>query len=222
MLILFLVAAGICPKAVTAHEQRGIWLWDTAELLPDSSRQKKFLTFLDNLPGTVRKVDMVYLYSTSGFLRSRDKRLGKAVHHSGALSFTETFIAYQKASGPNERFDGFQYDVEPHTLSAYNNPKYRDRIKIRFIELLKKTATALRAHSDTTPFGITVSAHHPEDFISRMLEHVDYLAVMDYMDTSKRILHYAQKYVRLADRLNKAIYIGLETQPPAVDGGGAP
>jgi len=222
-------------QGVPEKRHRALWVWITEQIISKEDTKKEFLHFLKNLPETESKITTVYLYVTTGMLKSQKGQIRDlirsihekgveveflngtadwAIHHSGALYAIKAFNKYQQSVAAAEMFDGFQFDVEPHILPAYRKDEFKKRIDKKFLELIEKSANELKKGKKKVRFGLAVPTLFTKEYIMEVYKHADYLAVMDYVDRANRILHNAMKFIEAADELGKKVVIGLETQIP--------
>ena len=224
-------SAATRPQSLDPSLSRGLWVWITAELVNDLEKQAEFIKFIKNPLETNKPIQDVFLYTTRIMLKSKElpewirriRATGARVHflngdpvwawqHNAPLKLIDSFVDYQNSVDDEARFDGFQFDIEPHLLPGYK--KRREAVNARFVQLLEECHQKLRGHDWPVWFGMAAAIGLDEPMIRMILSYVDYIAVMDYLDRSDRIIFHGKPFVDIADEMGKKVYIGLETQLP--------
>ena len=150
------------------------------------------------------------------------------------ISAGKTYLDYvikfnAEAVDSTERFDGIQYDVEPYLNSGWSVPSQREDIWNGFIELLTYCQTKVDSLNDGTYFGVAIPRWYDSTtgwlnnrsgiyYFQQLMNLVDYVAIMDYVDTPDRIIKDAGYEVMYAGQIGKRVVIGVETQsvdPPS-------
>ena len=143
---------------------------------------------------------------------------------SAGESYIDSYFKFNsEVSDPSERFDGVQYDVEPYLNSGWGDPSTRQQIWDGFIELLTYCQTKIDSLNDGSYFGVAIPRWYDSQtgwpnnksgiyYMHQLLDLVDYVAIMDYVDTSSRIIKDAGAEVLYADQIGKRVVIGVETQ----------
>jgi hypothetical protein len=140
-----------------------------------------------------------------------------AANHGDALAYLRDVLAYN-ASEPfaQTRFDGFQYDVEPYLLKEWPAPQLRRD----FLALLERARTEITASGKgitaaSFPLGAAIPRWFDQvslNYMDRaMLDRVDYLALMDYVDSAERLIADAENEIAFAAKADKRVVIGVET-----------
>ena len=128
-----------------------------------------------------------------------------------------------EAADSSERFDGIQFDVEPYLNSGWRDPSTRETIWNGFMELLTYCQTKVDSLDDGTYFGVDIPRWYDSTtgwlnnksgiyYFQQLMNIVDYVAVMDYVDTSTRIISDGGYEVLYASQIGKRVIIGVETQ----------
>ncbi len=143
---------------------------------------------------------------------------------SSGEKYMDYVIAFNfEAKDSTERFDGIQYDVEPYLNSGWSDPATRETIWNGFIELLTYCQTKIDSLNDGTYFGVAIPRWYDSTtgwlnnrsgiyYCEQLMNLVDYVAIMDYVDTSDRIIKDAGFEVLYASQIGKRAVIGVETQ----------
>ncbi len=143
---------------------------------------------------------------------------------SGELYIDYVIKFNSEAVDSTERFDGVQYDVEPYlNKPGWSDPSEREVIWNGFIELLTYCQNKADSLNDGTYFGVAIPRWYDTTpgwldnksgvyYLQQLMNLVDYVAVMDYVDTSNRIISDGGYEVIYADQIGKRTIIGVETQ----------
>lgn len=146
-------------------------------------------------------------------------------HQRKAVAMLQRVLDYNAAAAPVERFDGVNYDIEPHLLDEWDDGT-RLRLLHGFLDMTAAMVEARRKSGQALligpamPFwwdGIELDWRGVRRPVS---EHVadltDYIALMDYRnraDGRDSILSHAQAEMQYAERAGKQLVIGLEFNP---------
>ncbi len=146
-------------------------------------------------------------------------------HQRKAVAMLQRVLDYNAAAAPAERFDGVNYDIEPHLLDEWEDAT-RPRLLRGFLDMTAAMMEARRKSGQTLaigpamPFwwdGIALEWRGVRKPVS---EHVadltDYIALMDYRNRAEgrdSILSHAQDEMDYASRTGKRVVIGLEFNP---------
>jgi len=123
----------------------------------------------------------------------------------------------------HSRFDGIHFDIEPHTLSEWDNPDERPQIISYFPELLqilsdhiKSDVPQLRVSADIpTWFENYRLASWPqeENLLTRTVGIVDQVIIMDYFNRVDKITDEITEELRQAKIYETPVMIGLKVKP---------
>lgn len=146
-------------------------------------------------------------------------------HQRKAVAMLQRVLDYNAAAAPAERFDGVNYDIEPHLLDEWEDAT-RPRLLLGFLDMTAAMIEARRKSGQVLdigpamPFwwdGIALEWRGVRKPVS---EHVadltDYVALMDYRNRAEgrdSILSHAEAEMAYADRTGKRVVIGLEFNP---------
>lgn len=135
---------------------------------------------------------------------------------SGELILDDVLKFNTEVTDPTQRFDGIQYDVEPYLNSGWSDPATQIQIWNGFIQLLTYCQTKVDSVNDGTVFGVAIPRWYDNTpgitYLHQLQNLVDYVAIMDYVDTSTKIISDGGAEVFYADQIGKKAYIGVETQ----------
>lgn len=213
---------------------RSLWVWDI-DPAQNLRARKELLTLcaraaIQNLYLYIgdfsEKEDVEFARRLESFLREAHRRrlhvealTGNPIwqfeeNHETALRWVRSFLEFNKYRSQEARLDGISLDVEPYLDQKWNED--REGVKSSFLALLKKIRALINEYPDQKfRFGVVApifySAEGP-DFEKTIFETVDYVALMDYYDTSRDILDNASFHLKLAETLGKKVAIGVETQ----------
>jgi len=133
-------------------------------------------------------------------------------NHQAALVWLEEFLKFNK--NHQAKFRGVSFDVEPYLTNEWNSD--RERIKADYIVLLEKCRNLIEKYGGNFEIGVAIPIFYDKEdngeFEKKILEYMDYIALMDYYDTAKDIIKGAQFHLDLAAKMNKYVILGVETQ----------
>lgn len=145
-----------------------------------------------------------------------DSSWARPSRHEDALSHLRAVLAYNRAAPPPGRFDGFQYDVEPYLLKEWPSPALRRD----FLRLFDRARMEIDAGTSKGHPRLVLGAAVPFwfdqekfDWLDRaILDRVDYLALMDYVNNTPALIERAAGEIAYAGKSRKRVVIGMETQ----------
>jgi hypothetical protein len=158
--------------------QRGMWLWETTEVLKNSDREHEAFAILRDTHVTDLFLQIPHPkgeYSTQVELKPELRRfIGTAhanrirvyaldgfpefslrEHHEIVLSTVRNIIAFNSSGPPEDRFDGIRLDNEPYQLLGFEGPS-RDEILREYLELNEKVAALLHNEAHGLAFGLDI------------------------------------------------------------------
>ena len=232
-------AAFAAPGAI-ALPPRALWVWNTDALYENAAAQAAFFAFVTAPHGKAeRAIGRFYVNGLSlenlaaekrrrsvrAFLREAHRRgrtieflcgdaeWARAERHDEGLAYLKAILSFnQMASRPDERFDGFQYDVEPYSLPGWPDASLRRE----FLQFFDKS----RQLRDVSRQSLTLGAAIPRWFDDpklnhldrEILERLDYTVLMDYVDNADSLIADARNEIEYARKIGKKVWIGVETQ----------
>lgn len=138
-----------------------------------------------------------------------------AANHEDALSYLQAVLTYNQKVPEAARFDGFQYDVEPYSLKEWPSPTLRRD----FLRLYDKARDLVTKESKGRPrlvLGAAIPVWFDQENLGwldrAILDRLDYLALMDYVDNPTALVERAANEVAYATKIGKRVVIGVETQ----------
>lgn len=144
-----------------------------------------------------------------------DASWARAAFHNDALAFLRAVLTYNRAVPREARFDGFQYDVEPYSLKEWPSLDLR-RDFVRLFDRARQEVNADARTSGKLTLGAATPAWFDRiefDYLDRLLlDRLDYLALMDYVNRAESLIERAQNEIAYASKIGKRVVIGVETQ----------
>ncbi|MEI8246750.1 MAG: sugar-binding protein [Lentisphaerota bacterium] len=228
-----------CPRAM--------WIWNIDFGL-DDKESDQLIKFCG-----LKKINVLYFYTGRAAMFTEEqslqklKRFLRKAHAAGIkvqgldgwndaflpekqpgfLAAIQRILDYNKQAAEDERFDGFQSDVEPVTFKGYHqSPENKKRIDLQFIELhVKGRDLITQSGLKNFEYGLAILESHdkdkPETYITwngrtgNVAEHAidifDYFAIMSYHDLARVTIKSAQYNVDLAAAKGKKALVGAET-----------
>ena len=247
-----LLAGGACAQ--TAPAPRAVWTWEqpsyamldspqvAGEALAFLQRRQVGVVYLyaDGFDGRnpvlrepARYRDFIraaharglQVYALLGSWYLHTERYVLPRHQRKAVAMLQRVLDYNAASAPDERFDGVNYDIEPHLLDEWEDAS-RPRLLRGFLDMTAAMMDARRRSGQALPVGpampfwwdgITLEWRGVRKPVSEhVIDLTDYVALMDYRNRaegSDSILSHAQDEMDYADRAGKRVVIGLEFNP---------
>lgn len=249
LLALWLPAAlGATPAA-----PRAVWIWEqesyamvesaaaaerafdflrrrdvgTLYLYADAWRGRNLIVdapdaYRDFIARAHRKGFQVYALLGSAELRTEEYVLPG--RRRQALAMLQRVLDYNAAAATAARFDGVNYDIEPHLLDAWDTRK--SELLHDYVALTAAFMAARRASGQTLAVGPAMPFWYDGTQVTwqgrtrPMSEHVielcDYVALMDYRNQAEGrdgIIAHAASEMRHAAEVGKQVVIGLEIGP---------
>jgi hypothetical protein len=126
------------------------------------------------------------------------------------------------AAAENEKLAGVQFDVEPYLLKAGRGylPPYwdtqKDSVWDLYVTAMDSCQKFIDRSDSTLRFGIAIprwyESHVGNARLYSLQSLVDYVAIMDYNESSSVIIRDAENEIKNALMLNKRVWIGVETK----------
>ncbi len=173
----------------TAKVVGATWIWNTAEILDDSSLRARLLRVLER-----ERVERAFLQlpddsahrGAAGEIRIDRDRLRPLVeeltglgvrvyaldgspsqalreNHASVLATVDNVIAYNRDSEPAARFAGVRHDIEPYLLAGFHGPA-RDTLISHYLDLVAEVAR--RCREAGLVFGVDIPFWYdaPDEF----------------------------------------------------------
>lgn len=146
-------------------------------------------------------------------------------HRAEAKAMLQRVLDYNAAAAPAERFDGVNYDIEPHLLGEWNDAT-RGRLLRDFLDMSAVLMEAKRKSGQALPIGPAMPFWWDgvelewrgvrKPVAEHVIDLTDYVALMDYRnraDGGDGILAHAEDEMAYAGKTGKRVAIGLEFNP---------
>ncbi|WP_240126937.1 hypothetical protein [Thermomonas alba] len=165
----------------------------------------------------------VYALLGSWYLHTERYVLPRQQHK--AVAMLRRVLDYNAAAPDGARFDGVNYDIEPHLLDEWEDAA-RVRLLRGFLDMTAAMMEARRKSGQALPVGPAMpfwwdgialewrGARKPVS--EHVIDLTDYVALMDYRNFAQgrdSILAHAESEMAYADRVGKRVVIGLEFNP---------
>ena len=164
----------------------------------------------------------VYALLGSAYLNTEEYVLPGRLGDAAAMF--QRVLDYNAAAAEGERFDGVNYDIEPHLLDAWDTRK--TELLLGFLDMTAAFARRKREAGQSLAIGPAMPFwwdNIPIAWRGRtrpMSEHVadltDYVALMDYRNEAEGndgIIDHATAEVAYAARIGRKVVVGLELTP---------
>ena len=226
-----------------------MWIWSQESGL-DKSKRGELLTFCIK-----HRIKILYFYTgrntytnnptllsnTKSFIREAHEK-GIEVHgltgdpswifpdnQHNYLDAVNGIIEYNNSVEDNERFDGYQSDIEPNKHVGKDLPVEERITNLRyFVDVHHKAANLFQSklkEKDNFKYGMAISAFydsHGEELVFdydgqrkktlwHLADFVDYFAIMSYRDNANQTIEISQTEVDLMEKLGKKAWVGVET-----------
>jgi len=239
---LIAIATLCCLLAgqANAESHRAIWVWNTYPIRNNAAARAEFFKFLAAPFGDKdHAIKIVYFdgMNTADFgnplLVAGVRSFLKDAHARGlrvefltgdpswatpaglpaAIGTINTILAFNKAGAAGERYDGFQYDVEPYSLPGWPSVA----IEQGSVELLVKSNAAIKASGQHLILTSCIPRWYGQaqfNFLDRqIIDNSDEIVVMDYVTTVGQLVNDPQDILSYATKKGKPVWLGVETTP---------
>lgn len=165
----------------------------------------------------------VYALLGSWYLHTERYVLPRQQHK--AVAMLQRVLDYNAAAPADARFDGVNYDIEPHLLDEWEDAT-RPRMLRGFLDMTAAMMEARRKSGQVLPVGpampfwwdgISLEWRGARKQVSEhVIDLTDYVALMDYRNFAEgrdSILSHAASEMAYADHVGKRVVIGLEFNP---------
>ncbi|GAB3747080.1 hypothetical protein [Lysobacter olei] len=167
----------------------------------------------------------IQVYALLGSWYLHTERYVQPRYRREARSMVRRVLDYNAGSAPEERFDGVNYDIEPHLLDEWSDAS-RPQLLRGFLDMTADLMAEKRKSGQSLPIGpampfwwdgITLDWSGARKSVAEhVIDATDYVALMDYRNRAEgrdSILSHAQDEMDYADRVGKRVVIGLEFNP---------
>lgn len=250
ILALWLPVLGAAP----AHaSQRAVWIWeqesyamvespaaatrafdflrrkgvDTLYVYADAWRGRNLIVdtpavYREFITRAHREGFKVYALLGSADLRTEEYVLPE--RRGQALAMLQRVLGYNAAAGDAARFDGVNYDIEPHLLDAWDTRA--TELLHDYVKLTAAFIAAKRASGQTLAIGPSMPFWYdgrqvtwngePRTVSELVIDLCDYVTLMDYRNEAEGgdgIIEHAADEMRYAASVGKQVVVGLELGP---------
>ncbi|MDX9701576.1 MAG: LamG-like jellyroll fold domain-containing protein [Candidatus Auribacterota bacterium] len=235
----------------TYATNRALWVWSmSTDILLDKSGGDRadFFSFLAAPHGdTAAKIDIVYMSFHDNDVQlypdmvakfiadahsrgievhflTGDKHWALTEYHQEAIDVLELVLNYNASvNSPEERFDAIQFDIEPYTLTQWE--EQHNAIWTQYMVLLNTMQNMVNTHnttySDSILNGVAIPRWFDNGFVDSasgkyynelLQDIVDYIAIMNYSAAPWAVGDAAGE-IAYADSIGKhgSVYVGYET-----------
>ena len=218
---------------------RSLWVWDTAAIRAGGRPQQDFFRFLtaphgvpanairaiyfDGLnvsqladPAVTRDLRRFLKTAHTRHLRvdflTGDPHWATAARQPEGLAYIKAILDFNRGGATAaERFDGFQYDVEPYSLPDWPSPALRQGL----LDLLDRSRELIHAsgHRLLLTAAIPRWFDQPQfGFLDQgVIDRTDEVLIMDYVESPDRLVDDASGELDYAARVGKKVWVGVET-----------
>jgi hypothetical protein len=229
---LLVVANLLCLQAQPVD--RALWMWHGQPVITDKAARSSFFNFIKAPKGDPdHRISVIFLgevdpsdpaaSSPIGDLLEQCHSLGVRVdflcgeatfaepdHNADGVRFVAQVLAYNASAPAKRRFDGFQFDVEPYALSGWPSPALHSG----FLRLYEQSKELIKQAGSSMLLGAAIprwfDAPELGGLYKEIIDRTDYVAVMDYVSTSKDFVKDPAKTVEYANRAGKQAWLGAE------------
>ena len=165
----------------------------------------------------------VYALLGSWYLHTENYVLPR--RRAEAKAMLQRVLDYNAAAAAAERFDGINYDIEPHLLDEWNDAT-RARLLRDFLDMSAMLMETKRRSGQRLPLGPAMPFWWDgielewrgvrKPVAEHVIDLTDYVALMDYRNRAEGedgILAHAQDEMAYAGKTGKQVAIGLEFNP---------
>lgn len=227
------------PDEAAPLTPRSLWVWNTTAIRAGGAAQDAFFRFLTAphgepknaittlyFDGVNRKAlaDPAVARELRSFLKAAHARHLRVDYLCGdahwavekgmpeALETLNAILTFNQDSAPDERYDGFQYDVEPYSLPEWPSPALRQGL----LTLLDRSRAAITASG--SKLLLTAAIPHWYDqpthgYLDRaIIDRTDEVLIMDYVRKPENLVADAAGELAYAAKVGKKVWIGVETK----------
>jgi hypothetical protein len=236
---------------------RTMWVWDSSAGLDEENRTE-LIAFCKE-----KNIEIMYFttgtndYSDDAELKINTRNFISDAHYNNidvhALTgysawilpdkqykYTDAatcIVEYNNSVSENERFDGFQADIEPGSyVSSSLTTEERIQNFYYYVDVHKQAADifdSLLIDRENFQYGLAISAFYDLQDDELMFEYdgvtqltlyhiaeiADYFAIMSYRDAAENIISVSENEVDLMESLGKKAWTGVETIDTEANGG---
>jgi len=132
------------------------------------------------------------------------------------LSELDMILDYNQSRPPEERWDGINYDVEPHSIPEWRSDP--SAVWTRMDSLLREVRLRVDQHLQENPsdfkLGFDIPTSHTRERLQDIFESMDYVGLMNYHDRPQNIIKMARSTLEAAESTGKKVKIYVESMAP--------
>jgi hypothetical protein len=188
------LSAPSAATGMTPPPGKAIWVWNTAQILPDVAGQQALVDFCTRrgftdlflqLPNDAARLgpagEVVLEPQRWAPFLTRLGRAGLRAHaldgarhfalaenHPRVLKTVENVVRYNATATQGARFSGFHFDIEPYLLPGFQGPR-RERILSAWLDLVAGIASRGKAAGMTVGVDIPFWYDSPDEFDGQLL-----------------------------------------------------
>lgn len=231
MLIPYCLLAAVVSSP---PQRRALWVWHGGPLVQNATERKKFFQFLAAPKGNPNaRISVIFLSRAGlanaqtekpleGFVAEAHRRSIRVDYLCGedyyatpkrmneGLWQLDYVLRYNRSVAPESRFDGIQFDVEPYALPGWPS----NEVLAGYITFLDRCRDRIKRSGQPFAFGVAIPRWFDGDDLhglyKKVLDRVDYVAVMDYVDKPEAFVNDGANEVAYATQLGKDAWLGAE------------
>lgn len=128
----------------------------------------------------------------------------------------DMILDYNQSRPPEERWDGINYDIEPHATPEWQSDP--SSVWARNRSFFQKARSRVDQYLQETPFdfklGLDIPTSHTRERLQDIFESMDYVGLMNYHDRPQSMIEMARPVLEAARSANKKVKIYVECMPP--------
>jgi hypothetical protein len=232
-LISFCLLTAVYAGHATRHA-RALWVWHSHPIVQDAVQRHEFFKFLEAPKGdSAGRISVIFVsrigvedqsssVAIASFIAEAHHRSVRVDYLCGDESYIlpahlkdglwqlEYVLKYNHSEPPGARFDGIQFDVEPYALPGWPS----STLTKEYLGFLADCRDRIRASRQHVKLGAAIPRWFdvPElhGLYKSVLDRVDYVAVMDYVDKPASFVNDAKQTVEYASKAGKEAWLGAE------------
>jgi hypothetical protein len=215
-----------------SSSQRALWVWKSDAIVSSPVRIETLFKFIAAPKGdSAHKIDVLFFdchptqanqVKLKSFLRRAhachlrvDYLCGEAtyatpLHAKAGLDQLQSVLQFNRQVPATSRFDGIQYDVEPYSLPQWPRPS----LLAGFMDFYSQCRAEIGRSGQALSLGAAIprwfDTPQLHDLYKSILNRVDYVAVMDYVNNPQHFVSDGYNTVRYAGEIGKAAWLGAE------------
>ena len=242
LLAFLLPSSGIpagaeAPQRVAERGTRALWIWRPT-FLEDHEDYRELLQFTRK-----RRIRTLFLFVSTRRLEEKPeafRRFLERAHREKLVihalngapewilreerheprAFLNAVLLFNRTGRMAERFDAVHLDVEPQSLPEWTPeapPQIKQRLAGEYVDFLRwarrKTGDAGLRLSVDIPVAFNSIQLESSPLLVAVLEQVDEVAVMAYLDEAVEVLAASHAPLEHAGRMGKRVWVGLSADP---------